>query len=137
MKLTTKSEYTLLLLIGLARKEKSNAAATPVHLDILCRENNVPLKYAELLFGALKRNHIVKAKRGATGGYLLARPAGEISIAEVIRLMDGALAPTESVSQFFYSDTPLSKEAKLLSVFQDIRDYIANRLENLFLSDFM
>jgi len=137
MKLTTKSEYTLLLLIGLARKEKTSAGSTPVHLDILCRENNVPLKYAELLFSALKRNHIVKAKRGSAGGYLLARPANEISIAEIIRLMDGALAPTESVSQFFYSDTPLSRETRLLSVFQDIRDYIANRLESLFLSDFV
>lgn len=137
MKLTTKSEYTLLLLIGLARKEQMNETAAPVHLDILCRENNVPVKYAELLFSSLKKGHIVKAKRGSSGGYLLARPASEISIAEIIRLMDGALAPTESVSHFFYSDTPLTRETKLLSVFQDIRDYIANRLENLYLSDFI
>ena len=137
MKLTTKSEYTLLLLINLARKGKKDAIPSPVHLDDLCKESNVPLKYAELLFGALKRNHIVKAKRGAAGGYLLARPPEEISLAEVIRLMDGALAPTESVSRFYYSNTPLTKEEKLLAVFQDIRDYIANRLEHLFLSDFI
>jgi hypothetical protein len=49
--------------------------------------------------------------------------------------MDGALAPTESVSTYFFADTPLSREPNLLAVFREIRDYIAKRLETLTLAD--
>jgi Rrf2 family cysteine metabolism transcriptional repressor len=45
------------------------------------------------------------------------------------------LAATESVSRYFFSDTPLSREIKILNVFKEIRDFIANRLENLTLRD--
>ena len=66
---------------------------------------------------------------------MLARPAAEITLAEIIRLMDGALAPTESVSKYFFSDTPLAKEKKIIAVLAEIRDYIAARLERLTLAD--
>jgi Rrf2 family cysteine metabolism transcriptional repressor len=65
----------------------------------------------------------------------LAKPASKINVAEIIRLMDGALAPTESVSRFFFSDTPLSREKKIIRVFKEIRDYISNKLENVTLVD--
>jgi hypothetical protein len=48
--------------------------------------------------------------------------------------MDGALAPTESVSMYFYSETPLMQEKKVMVVFKDIRDYAAKKLERLKLS---
>ena len=54
---------------------------------------------------------------------------------EIIRLMDGALASTESVSRYFYADTPLSQEDKVLTVFQEIRDYISSKLEAVTLAD--
>ena len=69
------------------------------------------------------------------GGYQLGRPARDIRIAEVIRLMDGALAPTESVSTYYYAHTPLEQEQKIMDVFQDIRNYVARKLERLRLSD--
>jgi len=89
----------------------------------------------ELLFSILRQNHYIKTKRGSSGGYKLAKPASKISIAEIIRLMDGALAPTESVSVYFFSPTPLSREKNLIKIFKEIRDYIANRLESLKLSE--
>jgi len=49
--------------------------------------------------------------------------------------MDGALAATSSVSKYFFSDTPLSKEKKLMKIFWEIRDFISERLEALKLSD--
>ena len=58
-----------------------------------------------------------------------------ISIAEIIRLMDGALAPTLGVSKYFFEATPLEKEAKIIKVFQEIRDYISNKIEKLKISD--
>lgn len=131
MKLTTKSEYSILALIHIARHQKNGF----VKIGSICSKYNIPQKYLEQLLSALKRNRCLKTRRGAVGGYRLARPARKISIAQIIRTMDGALAPTESVSRYFFSKTPLSQEKKIIKVLRDIRNYIANKLENLTLND--
>lgn len=131
MKLTTKSEYSILALIYIARNDKSGF----MKIDEICSKCAIPKKYLELLFMILRQNGYIKSKRGTSGGYKLAKPASKISVAEVIRLMDGALAATESVSKHFFSDTPLGQEKKLIKVFKEIRDYISKRLENLTLAD--
>ncbi len=89
----------------------------------------------ELLFTILRQSGYIKTRRGTGGGYKLAKPASKITVAEIIRLMDGALAATESVSRYYFSDTPLAKEKKILNVFKEIRDYISKKLENLTLAD--
>jgi Rrf2 family protein len=104
-------------------------------IDQICSKCDIPKKYLELLFMILKQNGYIKTKRGTSGGYKLTKPASQISIAEIIRLMDGPLAATESVSKYFFSDTPLNREKKLIKVFKEIRDYISSRLENLTLAD--
>ena len=131
MKLTTKSEYSILAMLYLARNEEKGF----VKIEDICVKYGISKKYLELLFTILKQNKYLKTKRGANGGYKLAKPPSQISIAEIIRLMDGALAPTESVSTYFHSDTPLAKEPVILSVFKEIRDYISDKLENLKLAD--
>jgi len=131
MKLTTKSEYSLLALIYIARHEKNGF----VKIEDICYEYNIPKKYLEHLLTILKQNRYIKTMRGASGGYMLAKPAKKITIAEVIRLMDGALAPTISVSKYFFSPTPLQKEKKIMGIFKQIRDYVSNALEKVTLSD--
>ena len=131
MKLTTKSEYSILALIYIARNEKRGF----IKAEEICSKCDIPKKYLELLFFILRQNRYVKTKRGTGGGYKLAKPASRVSIAEIIRLMDGALAPTESVSKYFFSYTALSREKELIKVFKEIRDYVANKLESLKLSD--
>ena len=131
MKLTTKSEYSILALIYIARNEKNGF----IKIEEICSKCDIPKKYMELLFSILRQNQYIKTKRGASGGYKLAKPASQISVAEIIRLMDGALAATASVSKYFFSDTPLSKEKKLMKIFWEIRDLISERLEALKLSD--
>lgn len=106
-----------------------------VKVEEICRACNIPKKYLELLLTALRQNRYIQTRRGISGGYRLSRPAKEITLAEIIRLMDGALAPTESVSTYFFANTPLSREPKMLAVFKEIRDYIAGRLEKLTLAD--
>ena len=61
--------------------------------------------------------------------------AASISLAEIIRLFDGALAPTESVSKYFYEPTPIEKEKGLVKVFRKIRDYVSDTLEGTTLAD--
>lgn len=131
MKLTTKSEYSILALIYMARNKKDGF----MKIDQICSKCDIPKKYLELLFMILRQNGYIKTKRGTSGGYKLAKAASKISVAEIIRLMDGALAATESVSRYFFSDTPLAKEKKVVKVFKEIRDYISNKLEAVTLAD--
>lgn len=133
MKLTTKSEYSILALIYIARNQKKGL----IKVEDISSYYDIPHKYLEHLLLTLKQNRLLKAKRGSRGGYSLAIAANKINIAYVIRLMDGALAPIESVSSYFFSHTPLEKESKIMGVFKEIRDYVSNRLEKLRLIDLL
>ncbi len=130
MKLTSKSEYALLALIYLAR---SGDSYVPVQL--IASAQGIPPKFLEQILLILKRAKYLRSHRGQAGGYTLAKPAELIHLAEIIRLFDGALAPTESVSSYFYESTPIEKEQNLLAVFRDIRNYVAEKLENTTLAD--
>ena len=130
MKLTSKSEYALLALIFLAR---SGNGTVPVQL--IASSQGIPPKFLEQILLILKRAKYVRSHRGQAGGYALAKSAELIHLAEIIRLFDGALAPTESVSSYFYESTPIEKEQNLLAVFRDIRNYVSDKLENTTLAD--
>lgn len=131
MQLTTKSEYSLLALIYLARHYEQGY----IKIEELCDAYGLPAKYVEQLFYVMKRSGMVQTRRGAAGGYRLAKKPAEISVAQIVRLMDGALAPIESVSKYFYSASPLQQEAAVNDLFQKVRDYIADLLENTTLAD--
>lgn len=131
MRLTTKSEYALLALIYIARNEKKGY----IKLKNICRTYNLSKKYLEHIIFTLRKSRYIATKRGMCGGYRLGRPAEKISVAEIIRLMDGPLAPTLAVSKYFFKHTPLEKEKKVKKFFKEIRDYIANKVEQLRISD--
>ncbi len=133
MKLTTRSEYALLALLHIAREQDQG----PVSIESIRKHYNISRKYLEFLVQALKKGGVLKAKRGPGGGYILAKAPGSISMAEIIRLMDGPLAPTEAASTYFFSHTPLEAENDVLEVFREIRDMISNHLENIFIGDFL
>jgi Rrf2 family cysteine metabolism transcriptional repressor len=131
VKLTRRSEYALLALIHLARAGGEGY----VSVAAMAEAQGLPGKFLEQLLMALKRDGLVKSRKGPHGGYRLARPAGKIPLAEVIRLLDGALAPTESVSTYFYESTPVERERKLLRIFKQIRDFVSKKLEKTTLAD--
>jgi Rrf2 family transcriptional regulator, cysteine metabolism repressor len=126
MKLTSRSEYALLALVYLARFHEE--AFTSV--DTIAQAQNIPPKFLEQILLVLKRSKYLRSTKGQRGGYRLAKPANTITLAEIIRLFDGALAPTESVSENFYEPTPIEREARLMLVFKEIRDYVSHRLES-------
>jgi Rrf2 family transcriptional regulator, cysteine metabolism repressor len=131
MKLSTKSEYACLALIDLAESFGKGL----IKSDAIARRKKIPKKYLDQILFSLKNAGFVKSKRGADGGYRLAKNPSQITIAEVIRLMDGALAPVYSVSTYFYDRTPIEQNKKMLRILKDIRDYIADRLEHTTLAD--
>ena len=131
MKLSTKSEYALLALIYIARNEGNGF----IKVKDICKKYDISKKYLEQIFTSLKQARYIKTKIGASGGYKLAKSAKDISVAEIIRLIDGALAPTLAVSKYFFEHTPLEQEEKIMKVFKEIRNYISDKVERLKISD--
>ena len=131
MKLTSRSEYALLAWVYLARHD----ADGNVSAETIALAQKIPLKFLEQILFALIRAMYLRSFKGQHGGYHLAKPADKIALADIIRLFDGALAPTESVSKYFYESTPIEKEKNLVKVFKGIRDYVSETLEKTTIAD--
>jgi Rrf2 family transcriptional regulator, cysteine metabolism repressor len=131
MKLTSRSEYALLALIYLSRQKPNGY----ISVGTIAQAQGIPPQFLEQILLTLKRARYVRSSKGKHGGYTLAKSPEKIFLAEIIRLFDGALAPTESVSKYFYETTPIEKEKKMIKLFKEIRDYISKRLENTSLAD--
>jgi Rrf2 family cysteine metabolism transcriptional repressor len=131
MKLTSRSEYGLLALVYLAR----HTGELYVSVDTIATAQNVPPKFLEQILLTLKRAKYLISLKGQRGGYRLAKAPQEITVAEVIRTLDGPLAPTESVSKYFYRSTPIEKEQGLMNLFISVRDCILDILEHTTLAD--
>ncbi len=86
MRLSARVDYALRAMSELA------AADAPRTVDQLSAAQHIPNKYLESILGELRRGGLLRSQRGPEGGYRLARPAGDISIADVIRSLDGELA---------------------------------------------
>lgn len=134
MKLSTRSEYAFLALLECA---EAYTEGRRVKIEEIATRRGIPKKYLEHILTQLKQAGFIRAKRGAGGGILLAMAPEQISLAQIVRLMDGALAPTLSVSRYFYEPTPLEKSPEFMRFFQDIRDYLSERLESTTLADLM
>jgi Rrf2 family protein len=131
MKLTTRSEYALLALVSLARHDTSENISG----ETIANEQGIPQNYLRQILLTLNRAGYVQSTKGQHGGYRLAKLPVEIPVADIVRLFDGPLAPTDSVSRFFYESTPIEKEKRLLGLFQEIRDLVAAKLESTTLAD--
>ncbi len=126
MKLTNRSEYALLALAYLAKQPLDSL----VHAEEISAEQEIPTRFLQQILFILKRAKLVKSVKGKRGGYALSKPAAQITIAEVVRLFEGALAPTSSASRNFYEPSPIEKEKGLLRLFKQIRFIVAEKLEN-------
>ncbi len=133
MKLTARSEYALLALVYLGRQNPE--AVVPA--DTIARAMEIPPRFLEQILLTLRRAKYLRSTKGQRGGYQLARSAEEVTLAEIVRLFDGALAPTESTSRHFYQPSPIEKERKLLRLFREVRDLVSNRLEATTLADML
>jgi Rrf2 family protein len=89
MRISKKAEYALRALFVLAQSRPDR----PYPIQDLSERENIPIKFLEQILLSLRREGLLESKRGVGGGYQLARPATEITVGEVIRLIDGPLAP--------------------------------------------
>ncbi len=128
MKLSLRSEHALLSLIHLARHSDGKDSS----LEALAASQQIPSEPLAEILSVLEHAGYLKQ---AAGGFCLARDAEQISVAEVIRLFDGALAPLEPVSSKGYAPAPMDKEEKLAGLFGNIQEQISARLEDTMISE--
>ena len=114
-----------------------HAESRPIPTQEIATQNGIPRKFLEQILLTLKRAGYVQSRRGPEGGYFRAKPANGISLAEIIRLMDGPLAPGGAVSEYFHASTPVERSSALMTVFRDIRNYLAEKLEKTTFADLL
>lgn len=85
MKISVKGDYALEAVLDLSMREPRR----PVKIADIARTQKIPQKFLELILAGLKQGGFVESRRGAEGGYLLARPADSITVGEVIRFVEG------------------------------------------------
>lgn len=135
MKLSKKAEYGLRALINLGIAQEVGLARVPA--ATLARADNLPLKFLEQILIDLRTAGYVDTQRGKSGGYFLAKPAAEIKMGAIVRLLDGPLAPIGCASQTAYErcSCPDELHCGLRMLMIDVRNAIANILDRYSLAN--
>ncbi|HZS89374.1 MAG TPA: Rrf2 family transcriptional regulator [Chloroflexota bacterium] len=133
MKLSKRSEYGLKALIDLA----AFYGQGPVQAPTIARKHGISLKFLELILLDLRRAGVLHSRQGIHGGYYLAKPPSEITIGEVVRILDGTIAPIRCVSRMSYERCTCPDEnlCELRLIMLEVRNAIANVLDNISLAD--
>ena len=109
MMFSTKAEYGIRVMVELARSSGSE----PIPLAEIAERGGLPLAYLEHLVARLRKADLVASRRGSRGGYMLARPAAEITMAEVVEALEGSIAPIECISEAADGSIVCAREASI------------------------
>jgi Rrf2 family protein len=133
MKLSLRGEYALRALLVLALEFDEPL----VRIRTISDQQNIPKRFLEQILNDLKSAGLVRSKRGMAGGYRLARRPDQVSLAEVVRHVEGALAPVSCVSERFYEKCSCPDESRcaVRSVMKEIRDAIVRIAERVTLAE--
>jgi Rrf2 family protein len=131
MRMTLASEYGCLALLAVGETEGW------CKRQQIAERFDIPTSFLEQILRKLVAAGFIVSRRGADGGYQLSRAASEIVIADVVRAMDGALAPVASVSENFYHPSPVEASVAYHRLFRRVRDAIAAILEETTLEDIL
>jgi len=140
MMFSTRAEYGVRVMVELARRGADGEHGC-VSLSEIADGDGLPLAYLEHLAARLRKAGLVESRRGARGGYLLARPAKDISMAEVVEALEGSIAPIECISEGVDGHLVCSREAETDHVcptkllWTRVRGSIVSTLQDTKLSD--
>jgi Rrf2 family protein len=134
MKLSKRGEYGLKAIIDLASQDEPTAVSQIK--DIAARQQ-IPVKFLEQILLTLKNAGLLRSRAGVGGGYSLAKAPDEITLGQVVRVLDGPLAPISCVSQMAYERCVCENEATcgLRLTMLDVRNAIADILDQTTLAD--
>lgn len=135
MKLSVRGEYALRALLVLARDYQEDDSV--VRIQEISRRQNIPKRFLEQILNDLKSARLVESKRGVTGGYRLRRAPQHINLAEIVRHVEGPLAPVSCVSEKFYEKCSCPDETRcpIRDVMREVRDGIVKLMERTTLAD--
>jgi len=124
MRLTTKGRFAVTAMIDLALRQHTG----PVTLAGIAERQKISLSYLEQLFGKLRRHHLVASVRGPGGGYCLAKPMEQVSVADIIRAVDETLDATQCGGKGNCQDmeTPCMTHSLWTSLNQRMFDYLSS-----------
>jgi Rrf2 family protein len=131
MRLSTKGEYASRAMLELSLRYQCG----PLHSRQISEAQEIPQRFLEQILLLLKRAGYLKSRKGQKGGYVLAKPPDKINVAEVIRVMDGPLAPIDCVSVMAHETCPMERTCGLRWLWKDVRDAVAEILERTTFAD--
>lgn len=132
--LSKKTKYALKAAIALARQYGQG----PVLISEIARTERIPKKFLELILLELKNGRILDSKKGKGGGYFLSRPPEQITFGQIVRIVEGPIAPLPCVSQTAYRrcDECVDEQfCELRIVMKEVRDSTAKVLDHTHLKD--
>ncbi len=132
--LSSKAKYGLKAMVYLARRE----GLGPVLIADIAESEHIPKKFLDAILLDMKNHGLLSSKKGKGGGYILAKPASRLTVGDIVRVLDGPLAPVPCVSRSAYrrcDDCPDETTCAIRAVMQDVRDAIAAILDNTTLAD--
>lgn len=128
MKVSKRGEYGMRALMALA---SMSDPAGVMQIKEIAASEHIPVKFLEQILLTLKNAGLVRSRMGSGGGYYLSKPASQISLGQVLRILDGPLAPVPCVSQTAYEKCacPDEETCGLRLVMLDVRNAISNILD--------
>lgn len=132
--LTNKGKYGLKAAIHLAGLEPNELAL----VGDIAAKNEIPKKFLDTILAELRNAGIVRSKQGRAGGYFLARPADQIMVGDVVRALDGPVAPIRCASKNYYErcdDCPDEQRCAVYLIMREVRDAISEILDKRTLAE--
>jgi Rrf2 family transcriptional regulator, cysteine metabolism repressor len=131
MRISHRCEYALRALLELAKR----SAEGPIRIDEIARRQTIPKKFLANLLVHLKRGRFVQSKKGPEGGYYLALPARQIKIGDVVRFIDGPIAPIQCVSRTLGERCEIGGRCGFFPIWKRVRDAIAEIVDGTTIAD--
>lgn len=137
MRLSKRGEYGLRAMIILAEPNGKSGSPAMMQIKEIAQREQISPKFLEQILLTLKNAGLLHSKMGIGGGYYLAKPAKEITLGQIFRVLDGPVAPVKCVSQMAYEPCgcPDEETCGLRLVMGDVRNAIADILDHTSLAD--
>ncbi len=131
MKLSAKGQYGVRAMVVLAL----NYRAGPMPIKEIAARENISSQYLEQIFLELRRADLISSVRGARGGYILARDPQEIKIGDIVRVLEGPIAPVDCVLEGSEEVCERTGDCLTRGVWEKLRDRITEVLDDISLED--
>jgi len=133
LRLSTRGHYGLKAMFDLAQHYGSE----PIPLKTVAERQNISDNYLEQLIPILRKAGLVKSIRGSQGGYILAREPGKITVGDIIRAMEGPIAPVDCVSEVEPTECTRADSCITRTVWARVRDRLAEVMDSISLADML